>query len=153
MDKNIDLTSALVKLIEGQGREAAELAARWPNQWVARCIIYLANSFFLYDPVTATEPFGGMEGINKLMESECVERYFLRGHSARFRKEPDVALSAFQSAAKLEPNNPFVEFSLVLMYAEQSSFGKLNKAISEFGQKHPNHPLLYAINDMFEEQD
>jgi len=77
VNEEIDLTDALEKLIKGRGREAADLASNYPDSWVAKCIFFLANSFFLYDPITAATPFGGMDRIAELMKCECVERYFL----------------------------------------------------------------------------
>lgn len=77
MDENNAASSALVKLLKAAqtgistrsdfdtratlARQAVELAKQWPLSWVAKSVVFLARSFFLFDATGAAEAFGGME--------------------------------------------------------------------------------------------
>lgn len=149
MNEEKYLTRAMIKLIEGNGNEAVEAANFCPGSWVARCISSMACSFFLFEPTAGIEALGGLAEVQKLMQSERAEKYFLRGNSARFRKEPEAALADLRKAAELDPDNPFIQFSLMLVCAEQGLSDELQQTITLFIQAHPKHPLLVTMGNMF----
>ena len=148
MSKEKDLTDAMENLLEGKADQAIDKATAWSETWVAKCIIFLAYSFFFYEPDTAMEIFGGPEEIKQLMSSERVERHFLQGYGALFRKEEERSESAFECAAKVLPNDPFIQFSLAFIYLKRGKINKVFDVISLMGQENAGHPLLYLLRDI-----
>jgi hypothetical protein len=143
MTQDEGLTEALEHLLHGRGKEAVASASRWPNAWVARCITYLARSFFLFDPIGAAETFGGTEGLIRLSESGTVEWYFLRGFGFCFRRETQAAAEAFESALRIAPDDPFVQFGMAFL----QQFGAASKYdamlhVGRFLAAQAHHPLL-----------
>ena len=152
MDKDKDLTDALVHLIEGKADLAIDKAMLWKEEWVAKCILFLSNSFFKYDPLTAMEIFGGKAGINKIMSSKCIERYFLQGFGGMFRKEMSNSETAFNSAAEILPNDPYIQFGRAFIYLKMGKIDELLGAVSAMGQKNAEHPLFFLLRDIVLDQ-
>src|SRR5712691_1557231 len=144
MSKDGDLTTALIKLLAGIGAEAIELATLWPEAWVSKCIQFLAYSFLLYEPAEALSVFGGEQGIARLMTSERVERYFIRGYAALFRREEAESEAAFTSALKLSPIDPFVQFSLAFLYVQHRQIDKAVDMFFVMEKANRRHPLVYT---------
>lgn len=148
MTRDQDLTDALKFLLEGKGAEAVVKATPWKESWVAKCIIYLANSFLLVDIMTAIEVFGGEQGLNDLLASQRVEKHFLQGYGGIFLDKPAQSESAFESAAKILPNDPFVQFGLAFAYLRNGKQNKFFDAISRMAQQHPSHPALHLLREL-----
>jgi hypothetical protein len=126
MDQDTAVSSALVKLLKAAqtgiatqsdfdaranlARKAEELASQWQS-WVAKSVVFLARSFFLFDPTGASEVFGGMAKVLEMMQAGGVEALFLRGYGAAFRGEADAAINAFRAADAIRPNDPFIQQS------------------------------------------
>jgi hypothetical protein len=88
MDQDTAVSSALVKLLKAAqtgiatqsdfdaranlARKAEELASQWQS-WVAKSVVFLARSFFLFDPTGASEVFGGMAKVLEMMQAGGVE--------------------------------------------------------------------------------
>lgn len=127
--------------------DAVELARSWPSSWVSRAIIYLAQSFFLMEPAKAVELYGGLEGVREFFKSENVEHYFIRGYSRIFRGERQLALPAFRAAAKVEPENPYVLFSLIVCFKlEPSHSNELVAVLEKLKEWHPSHPITRFVD-------
>jgi hypothetical protein len=142
-----DLTDALDLLLRGYGQEAIEKAAPWTETWVAKCIIFLANSFFLLEPTEAVNTFGGDNGFKHMITSDCIERHFIQGYGRLLRREEEAAESNFESAMKLAPTDPFVQFSLVLIYTRHRNLDKARDVFSLMAQQNQDHPLLVLLRE------
>jgi tetratricopeptide (TPR) repeat protein len=158
-DMDADLAEALFKLIRvafapqittqselcermEDASYAVELVAAWPSLWVSRAITFLAKSFFLMDPIGAGELYGGMDKIQEFLRSETVENYFVRGYSRIFRGERELVLPTFRAAAELEPNDPYVLFSLFIgLKIDKASKQEIARARERLEHIHPRHPL------------
>ena len=169
MDENTAVSSALVKLLKAAqihvatqsdldarvnlARQAEELASQWPQSWVAKAVVFLARSFFLFDATGAVEVFGGPEKVFEMMQAGGVESLFLRGLGAAFRGEADAAINAFRAAEAIRPNDPFIQFSHVM--ALNRLFGSTDdtlRMLFVFIQNHRSHPLYKLGQELFAEK-
>jgi hypothetical protein len=137
------LTVILALYLSRHWHEACVISEKWADvSWVARCVAFLCYSFFLYEPTKAVEMFGGIEQLQAMMESECVERYFLKGHGALIRGNWSLALSAFQRANSLLPQDPYISLSLAVAHSEEGRRRKAKEIFDKLKVSHPDHPLL-----------
>ena len=155
---DLDLSLALMRLIlawsgrdigarEKEAKAAVELAEPYPSSWVSRVIRFLAKSFFLYDATGATEIYGSMAEVEKLISTESLEAYFLRGYSRMFRGERDLVLPTFRAALALEADNPYVLFSMMFPFKMEGATNEILSVREKLRSAWPNHPLnVYADN-------
>jgi hypothetical protein len=140
------LTVCLLLFLARRAREAWALSQKWTaDSWVARCVSFLCDSWYLFEPSRPTDVFGGIERVQSMMESECVEKYFLSGHSALLRKDPVSAVSAFRNAMLLAPQDPYVSVSLALAYSGQGQHREAADLFSRLKASRPNHPIIRAF--------
>jgi hypothetical protein len=108
--RDIALADAFTALMQGKGAEAQAAAEPFADDWLARAIRFLAFSFFLHEPGEAMALYGGVDAFQRMAASETVERYFMRGLGAIFRKERanassrlarDMKHPAFAAAVRL----------------------------------------------------
>jgi hypothetical protein len=169
MDQDTAVSSALVKLLKAAqihvatqsdmdarvnlARQAEELASQWPQSWVAKSVVFLARSFFVFDATGAAEVFGGTERLFEMMQAGGVEWLFLRGHGAAFRGEADAAINAFRAADAIRPNDPFIQFSHLI--ALNRLFGSTDDTLRMlfiFLRDHRSHPLYKLGRELFPEK-
>lgn len=168
MDQDTAVSSALVQLLKAAqtgfssqsdadaranlARKAEELARQWPQFWVAKSVVFLARSFFLFDPTGAGEVFGGMDKVLEMMQAGGVEARFLRGYGAVFRGEADAAVSAFRAADAIKPNDPFIQFSLLFALNRFGSTDDALRMLVIFARHHQSHPLYKLGRELFPEK-
>src|SRR5262249_8992703 len=107
-----------------------------------------ANSWLLYDPEAALDAFGGRDGFEGFMKTERIETYFTKGYGAWFRNDYDSAVFNFRAAARIKPNDPFVDISLALVLLKQGS-ADTAPAVANCFKQYANHPLLKLVGGMF----
>jgi hypothetical protein len=167
MDQDTAVSSALVKLLKAAqtgiatqsdfdaranlARKAEELASQWQS-WVAKSVVFLARSFFLFDPTGASEVFGGMAKVLEMMQAGGVEALFLRGYGAAFRGEADAAINAFRAADAIRPNDPFIQFSLLMALNRYGSTHDTVQMLGIFFRNHRSHPLYKLGQELFPEK-
>lgn len=108
MTRDESLASAIAHLIRGRAADALTEAQRWPGDWMARVVSWLAYSFFLYEPSLAMELYGGIPQFEALAASDTVERWTMQGFGKLFRRERDAALDAWHHATALAPDDKLV---------------------------------------------
>ena len=108
MTRDESLANAIAHLIRGRGGDALAEAQRWPGDWLARVVSWIAYSFFLYEPALAMDLYGGIPQFQAVASSDTVERWTLTGFGKLFRRERDAALDAWHRAVALAPDDKLV---------------------------------------------
>jgi hypothetical protein len=96
------------------------------------------------DPDAAFAVFGGPEQASKLFESNCIEKHFTTGIGSLCGRRDEKALEAFNAAARLEQNNPFIDVCIGVVLIEQAA-PEASFVIDRWYSVLEGHPLLTLI--------
>jgi tetratricopeptide (TPR) repeat protein len=156
VDEQLILSQALGWLLRGRalaedfGRaqeaagRAVEAAERYPDSWISKGIRVHAHAWFFYDAEAALEVLGGPERTAQLLEADVIERYFTKGLGSLCGQRYDDALANLAAAAKLVPDNPFVEALTAIALLEAGS-PSAAEAFDRYLSRHGEHPLTELL--------
>jgi hypothetical protein len=120
--------------------EAMALADLFPDSWVSQGIRVHANTWFLYEPGAAMDVLGGEDQFKKVIETDCIVRHFTCALGSICGGRYDRVLESVQAAARLVPNDPFVEAIELIALLETNS-PDAESSVTRYLRKHQDHPL------------
>jgi hypothetical protein len=156
VDEQLILSQALEWLLRGRalaadfGRaqeaagRAVMAAEQYPDSWISKGIRVHAHSWFFYDPTAALEVLGGPDRAAQLLEADVIERYFTKGLGSLCGRRYGDALTNLVAAAKLVPDNPFVEALTAIALLEAGS-PSAAEALDHYLSRHGQHPLTELL--------